>query len=119
MNFKLLLIAVLLVVGFSVSAQAQRAFAGRYDLLSGYSSGWPAGLFGYGVASVARSGVASYSAYYRYLNVTGRGTGRINSRGVFSLNNGTRGSAAILGRRVAVGNFSDSEGRGFFALRKK
>lgn len=119
MNFKLLLIAVLLVVGFSVSAQAQRAFAGRYDLLSGYSSGWPAGLFGYGVASVTRSGVASYSSYYAYFDVTGRGTGRVNSRGVFSLNNGTSGSAAILGRRVAVGNFRDSEGRGFFAVRKR
>jgi len=116
---KILLIAVLAFIGVSVSAHAQSKFAGRYDLISGYSSGWPAGLFGYGVASAARNGRVSYSAYYPYLNVTGNGTGKINSRGVFSLNNGTTGSGRILGNRVAVGNFSDSEGRGFFALRKR
>jgi hypothetical protein len=119
MKAKLLLIAALLIAGFSVSAQAQSAFAGRYDIFSGYSSGSLAGLFGYGVASIAHNGAASYSAYYPYLNETGRGTGRINSKGVFSMNNGVRGSATIFNRRVAVGNFSDSGGRGFFAIRKK
>lgn len=119
MKVKLLLIPALLIVGFSVSAQAQSQFAGRYDVFSGYSSGSLAGMFGYGVASIASNGAASYSAYYPYLNETGRGTGRINSKGVFSLNNGVRGSATIFSRRVAVGNFSDSGGRGFFAIRKK
>ena len=119
MKAKLLLIAVLLVVGLSASAQAQSAFAGRYDLLAGYSGGQLVGLFGYGVASVARSGVASYTAYYAYIDETGRGTGRISSKGVFSMNNGVRGAATIFGRRVAVGNFSDPGGRGFFAIRKK
>jgi hypothetical protein len=119
MNIKILSIAVLAFIGISVSANAQSKFAGSYDLIAGYSRGWPAGLFGYGVATAARNGNVSYSAYYPYLNITGKGTGKINSKGRFSLNNGTTGSASILSNRVAVGNFRDSEGRGFFALRKK
>jgi hypothetical protein len=119
MNIKLLSIAVLALVGVSVSAHAQSKYAGRYDLLSGYSVGWPSGLFGYGIATFSRKGVVGYSAYFPYLGGTGRGSGRINSKGVFSLNNGTTGSARMLGNRVAVGNFRDSDGRGFFALRKR
>jgi hypothetical protein len=119
MNVKILSIAVLAFIGLSVLAHAQSKFAGRYDLIAGYSSGSPAGLFGYGVASAARNGRVSYSAYYPYLNITGSGTGRVRSDGVFSYNNGVSGSAKIVGNRVAVGNFRDSEGRGFFAVRRK
>jgi hypothetical protein len=119
MNVKVLSVAALAFIGVSLSANAQSQFAGSYDLIAGYSRGWPAGLFGYGVATAARNGNVSYSSYYAYLKVTGRGTGRMNNRGVFALNNGVTGSARLLGNRVAVGNFRDSEGRGFFALRKR
>lgn len=119
MIFKILLVSVLLFVGCSVSAQAQSQFAGRYDLLSGYSTGQIAGLFGYGIATIARNGNASYSAYFPYLGTSGFGSGKINAKGVFSLNNGTKGSATLMGNRVAVGNFNDGAGAGFFGLRKK
>jgi hypothetical protein len=119
MNIKILSIAALAFIGVSVSAHAQSKFAGRYDLLSGYSTGQAAGLFGYGIATIARNGNASYSAYFPFLGSTGYGSGRINSRGVFSLNNGTSGSATLMGNRVAVGNFWDGLGTGYFGLRKK
>lgn len=119
MKVKLLLIAVLLVAGFSVSAQAQRQFAGRYDLLSGYTRGELAGLFAYGVATANRNGRVSYSAYYPYYDETFRGTGTINNQAVFRFTNGVSGNARILSRRVAVGNYRDEWGRGFFALRKR
>lgn len=119
MKTKILLSAVLLIVGLSVSAQAQSQFAGRYDLLSGYSTGQMAGLFGYGIATVSRNGNASYSAYFPFLGDSGFGSGKINTKGVFSLNNGTTGSATLMGNRVAIGNFKDGLGAGFFGLRKK
>jgi hypothetical protein len=118
-KLKFLSAATVILVTLSASAHAQKKFAGRYDLISGYSSGWPSGLFGYGVATAARNGRVSYSAYYPFLNETGSGTGRMNSKGIFALNNGVTGSARLLGNRVAVGNFRDNEGRGFFAIRKR
>lgn len=119
MKVKLLLIAVLLIAGFSVSTQAQSVFAGRYDLLSGYTTGAYFGLFGYGTATAFRTGAVSYTAYYPRLRGSGTGSGRINSRGAFSLNNRTTGSAQMYGNRVAVGTFRDAYGSGFFGLRRK
>jgi hypothetical protein len=119
MKVKLFLIAVLLVGGFSVSAHAQSAFAGRYDLLSGYTTGAYFGLFGYGTATASRAGAVSYTAYYPRLRGSGSGSGRIGPTGVFSLNNRTTGSAQMYGNRVAVGTFRDAYGSGFFGLRKK
>jgi hypothetical protein len=119
MKVKVLLIAVLLTAGFSISAQAQSRFAGRYDLLSGYTTGSNRGLFGYGIATASRWGAVSYTAYYPRLQGSGSGTGRINSKGAFRLNNGTTGSAQMYGNRVAVGTFRDAYGGGFFGLRKK
>jgi len=119
MKLKLLLIAVALIGGFSVSAHAQSQFAGRYDLISGYTTGSYAGLFGYGTATAFRAGWVSYTAYYPQLQGSGSGTGRINSKGVFNLNNGVTGSAQLYGKRVAVGTFQDAYGSGFYGLRKK
>ena len=119
MKIKLFLIAVLLTAGFSISAQAQSQFAGSYDLFSGYTTGSYVGLFGHGTATASRAGAISYTAYYPRLRESGNGTGKINSSGVFSLNNSTRGSAQMYGNRVAVGTFRDAYGTGFFGLRKK
>ena len=119
MSINRLSVAIVFIGIVSVSAHAQSKFAGRYDALSGYVSGQLAGLFGYGIASVSRSGATSYTSYYPYLGISGSGTGRINSRGVFSLNNGVSGSGQMQGNRVAVGNFRDGYGTGYFALRKK
>lgn len=119
MKVKALLIAVLLTAGFSISAQAQSQFAGRYDLLSGYTTGRYTGLFGYGIATASRAGAVSITSYYPRLKGSGRGTGRINSKGAFRLNNRTTGSAQMYGNRVAVGIFRDAFGAGFFGLRKK
>jgi len=119
MKVKALIITVLLTAGFSISAQAQSQFAGRYDLLSGYTTGSYIGLFGYGTATAGRAGAVAYTAYYPQLQGSGWGTGRINSKGAFSLNNSTTGSAQLYGNRVAVGNFRDAYGAGFFGLRKK
>ena len=119
MKVKALLVAVLLTAGFSISAQAQSQFAGRYDLLSGYTTGSYIGLFGYGIATASRAGAVSYTAYYPRLQGSGSGTGRINSKGAFSLNNGVSGTGQLYGNRVAIGTFRDSDGRGFFGLRKK
>jgi len=116
-RFSFLLIAMAMLT--TGAALAQSKFAGKYDLLSGYTDGYYAGLFGYGIASVSRKGVASYSSYYPYVGVSGSGTGTINSKGIFRLNNGTSGTAAILSRRVGVGKFNDSMGNGLFALKKR
>jgi hypothetical protein len=118
-NIKIPLIAVLAFIGVSVSAHAQSKFAGRYDLIAGYSSGSPAGLFGYGVSSAARNGRVSSTLYFPYHRTTWKGTGRVSRDGVFSYTDGVRGSAKIIGNRVGVGNFRNSEGRGFFAFRRK
>lgn len=119
MNIKILSIAALAFIGVSVSAHAQRQFAGSYDLLSGYTTGSYNGLFGYGRATASRAGAVSYTAYYPQLGGSGSGTGRINSRGAFSLNNRTRGSAQMYGNRVAIGTFRDAYGSGYFGLRKR
>ena len=119
MKVKLLFIAALLTVGFSISAQAQSQFAGRYDLLSGYTTGSYIGSFGYGIATASRAGAVAYTAYFPGLGTTGDGTGRINSKGVVSVNNGVSGTGQLYGNRVAIGTFRDSDGRGFFGLRKK
>jgi hypothetical protein len=119
MSSKLPLIIVLLISGFGVSAHAQSKFAGRYDALGGYSSGQSAGLFFYGTATFARNGRASYTVYYPYFGQSGQGSGVISSKGVFSFRNGVRGNAQLVGKGVALGSYSDSEGNGFFALKKK
>jgi hypothetical protein len=119
LEINVFLIAVLLVAGLSTSAQAQRAFAGKYDLLSGYTRGELSGLFAYGIATVARNGNISYTSYYPYYDETYRGRGRMTKNGVFSFTNGVSGSARLVSKRVAVGNYRDPWGRGFFAVRKK
>lgn len=88
-------------------------------MIAGVATGDIAGLFAHGVASVARNGRMSYSVYWPYLGTSGAGSGIINKNGVFSFNDGTRGSAQLVGNRVAVGTFWQSYGRGFFAMRKK
>lgn len=119
MKIKLLLIVSLLVVGFSVSAHAQRQFAGKYDLLAGVTTGDAAGLFSYGAATVGTNGRAAYTVYWPFLGTSGSGSGLINRRGVFAFNDGTSGSAQFYGNRVAVGTYRQSYGSGFFALRKR
>jgi hypothetical protein len=119
MKIQFLLIAVSLTAGFSISAQAQSQFAGRYDLLAGVSTGDTAGLFSYGTATVGTNGRAAYTVYWPYLGTSGSGSGLVNSRGVFAFTDGTSGSAQFYAKRVAVGTYRQSYGRGFFALRKK
>ena len=119
MNIKLLSIAAIAFIGFSVSANAQSQFAGRYHLLSGYTTGGYFGLFGYGAASISSTGAAFYTAYYPRLRSSGSGRGSITRAGTFSLNNGVRGSAQMYGARVAVGMFRDAYGTGWFGLSKR
>ena len=118
MKFKLLLIAALLTVGFSISAQAQSQFAGRYDAIAGASTGEDAGLFVYGTAVVSRNGRVAITAYAPYHGEGIKRTGFLSSRGIFSLREVT-GSAPLVGGRVAVGNYRSNSGNGFFGLRKK
>lgn len=116
---KLLIIAVLLVIGFVVPAKAQSQYAGRYDLVSGYTSGSNNGLFGYGIATASSTGAIAYSAYFPRLRGSGRGSGRIYASGAFTLHNRTSGLVQMHGARVAVGTFRDPYGSGYFAVRKK
>ncbi len=113
----------IMVVGFFLSicsnTWAQSKFAGSYDCLGGYSSGYYTGLFFYGTSTVARNGSAAFTTYFPYYGTSGSGTGRINSKGVFSFTGGLTGSAALVGNRVAIGTFSEPYGAGFFGLKKK
>ena len=117
-KIKFLLIAIVLTAGFSASAQAQRQFAGRYDIIGGASTGADAGLFSYGTAVVSRNGHVAITAYAPYYGAGTKSTGFLSSRGIFSLREVT-GSAPLVGGRVAVGNYRSNSGNGFFGLRKK
>ena len=116
MRTSLLASAIVITTLFSAGKlKAQSAYAGSYSLISGYTTGSAAGLFGYGTATVTRRGVVAYSCYYPYNGLTGYGSGIINGRGLFSLNNGTSGRAQIYSRS-GFGSFSDNIGSGFFGL---
>ena len=116
MRYTILASAIVIMTLFCEGKlKAQSAYSGSYSLISGYTTGSAAGLFGYGTATVTRKGVVAYSCYYPYNGLTGYGSGMINGRGVFSLNNGTSGSAQIYSRS-GFGSFADNFGSGYFGL---
>jgi hypothetical protein len=102
------------------SASAQSQLRGNYDLVSGYDSGPGLGTFGYGTATVSRDGRAAYTVYYPLSDDSGAGSGQVNTKGVFVLNNGVSGRVRLLSKVIdAIGEFSDDFGSGFFGLTKK
>jgi hypothetical protein len=118
------LIAVSITLGiFTLTANAQRRFAGTYDLGSGYESGPGKGTFSYGVATVARDGTAAYTLYSPANSPeeqNNSGSGKINNKGVFSFNNDVSGVVRLVSTTIdAIGDFTDSFGSGFFGLTKK
>jgi hypothetical protein len=114
---KILLFPVVLLAATMLSSEHSKAasYQGTYNILSGYTTGSWAGLFGYGTMTVARNGVVAYSSYFPNKGITGSGAGFISKKGVFSLNNGVTGSAVIY-TRVGYGSFNDALGSGFFAV---
>jgi hypothetical protein len=118
MNKKVMTVALVLlsISAINLFAQVPPALRGNYGLLSGYTYGYWAGLFGYGTATVSSSGAVAYSSYFPAAGTTGYGRGALSRTGAFSLNNGVSGKAQIYSNRVGYGIFSDSYGRGYFAL---
>jgi len=118
MNKKITTVAlvVLSISAINLFAQVPAALRGNYGLLSGYTYGYYAGLFGYGTATVSSSGAVAYSSYWPATGETGSGRGTLSKTGVFSLNNGVSGRAQIYSNRVGYGVFSDPIGRGYFFL---
>jgi hypothetical protein len=118
MNKKVTTVALvaLLISALNLFAQVPPALRGTYGLITGYTSGYWAGLFGYGTATVSSSGAVAYSSYFPATGHTGNGRGALSRTGVFSLNNGVSGRAQVHSNRVGYGLFSDSIGRGYFAL---
>jgi hypothetical protein len=118
MNKKVMTVAlvVLSISAINLFAQVPAALRGNYGLLSGYTYGYYAGLFGYGTATVSSSGAVAYSSYFPATGQTGSGRGTLSKTGAFSLNNGVSGRAQIYSNRVGYGVFSDPYGRGYFAL---
>ena len=114
----LLLFGFILTLAATASAQSQ--FKGTYDLFSGYESGPGLGTFGKGIATVDRDGQVAYTVYYESSDDSGSGSGAINSRGIFVLNNGVSGRIRLLSKVIdAIGEFEDDFGSGFFGLTKK
>jgi hypothetical protein len=116
---KTLAITACLLGVSTLVANAQSQFAGKYDVFNGYTHGSAAGYAGYGTATVAKNGKVAFSLYYPSLGASSKGSGSINNKGLFRLSEGTRGSGQMVGKKVAVGKFSNSQGDGFFCLNKK
>jgi len=117
---KTLSMVIGVVFGMLSITSAQSQLRGNYDLVSGYESGPGLGTFGYGTATVSRDGQAAYTVYYPLSDDSGAGSGQINSKGVFVLNNGVSGRVRLLSKVIdAIGDFSDDFGSGFFGLTKK
>jgi hypothetical protein len=118
MNKKVIFIVLvaLTVSAINLFAAIPAALRGNYGLLSGYTYGSWAGLFGYGTATVSSTGAVAYSCYFPNRGVTGFGSGALSSTGAFSLSNGVSGKAQIYSNRVGYGVFSDSIGGGYFGL---
>ena len=118
MNKKVMTVALVLlsISAINLFAQVPATLRGNYGLLSGYTYGYNAGLFGYGTATVSSSGAVAYSSYFPATGHTGSGRGTLSRTGAFSLNNGVSGKAQIYSNRVGYGVFTDPYGRGYFAL---
>ncbi|NBT49866.1 MAG: hypothetical protein EBT07_19020 [Actinobacteria bacterium] len=113
------------VLGTSQKANAQAAYAGNYNMLGGYTSGYYyKGLYFKGYVTAASNGTVSYSAYFPYSGYptygkTGYGTGKITASGAFSfLTKGVYGSVQLLLQKYGYGYFYDSSGDGYFGLLK-
>ena len=120
---RVLLAASVALVGFTLTANAQRRFAGTYDLGSGYESGPGKGTFSYGVATVSRDGTAAYTLYSPANSPdeqNNSGSGKIDNKGIFSFNNNVSGAVKLVSTTIdAIGDFTDPFGSGFFGLTKK
>jgi len=113
------------VLGTSQKANAQAAYAGNYNMLGGYTSGYYfKGLYFKGYVTAASNGAVAYSAYFPYsgyptYGATDYGYGKITARGVFSfLTRGVYGSVQLLLQKYGYGYFYTSGGDGYFGLIK-
>lgn len=119
MKHTLALLAIGASLIFTASAHAQSQFKGNYNLYNGYTEGKFAGYAGYGTVTISKHGKAAYTIFYPLNGASGIGTGQIDKKGVFRLSEGTTGKGQLYGNRVAVGNFKNKDGQGFFSIRKK
>jgi hypothetical protein len=122
-RMKIILVPVTLLLFLCAAASAQSRFAGNYELGTGYKSHYLAsevGTFGFGTATASRDGVVAYTVYYPGSNNYAAGTGTIDKKGVFSMNNGVTGTVRLVSKVIdAIGDFSDPYGSGFFGLSKR
>lgn len=117
---RLLLSTYVMLLFLTVQAEAQVSkYRGSFDVVSGYTSGFPAGLFGYGIATVSRTGVVLSTLYWPYDNLSASGGGLIDRRGRFRFVDGTTGGAQLFSNRFGYGTFGDNAGGGIFVLSRR
>ena len=118
MKFSTAFIAIVASLIFSTSAHAQSKFQGNYKIYIGYTEGGEAGNAGYGTVTIDKSGKLAATIYWPLSGDRGKASGKIDNKGSIVLNGGGKAKAILYDNKVAVGDFSDQGGKGFYILKK-